>query len=218
MIRVAAAEFPSSTTISQELKMTMGNWSRRPSRPGNWDASSTLLTAFCSFTSAVRPRFPRRPQSTSNSIRHCMPAPHTRASLSTRGPQTPAPDYSGIDANPLNKFFTNIFLSKLETELGAPSAKRGYAGVVDVVQQLAARHRTDPKALQEASQRVLMSLFPPWLPRAFSKMFSKPIPGFAAWINAVVTIGVTQWLMGPSKLAEDGVTVEIERCRYLEGL
>lgn len=141
----------------------------------------------------------------------------TRASLAERGPQTPAPDYSAIDSNLFNKVFTGIFLSKLESELGKTSTERGYAGVISVVKRLAEKHRVDPLAMQEASERVLMSLFPSWLPQAFTWMFSKPFPRFAAWINAVVTIGVTQWLMGPSKLADDGHTVEIERCRYLEG-
>lgn len=141
----------------------------------------------------------------------------TRASLAERGPQTPAPDYSAIDSNMFNKAFTDIFLSKLELELGRPATERGYKGVISVVKRLAAKHRENPSELQEASERVLMSLFPSWLPQAFTWMFSKPFPRFAAWINAAVTIGVTQWLMGPSKLADDGATVEIERCRYLEG-
>jgi len=112
----------------------------------------------------------------------------------------------------------NIFRTKLEAELGSTTDTPGYAGVIAVVKSLADRHRGDTQALRDASERVLMSLFPSWLPRAFSVLFSRPFPAFAAWINAVVTVGVTQWLMGPSQLAPDGVTVEIERCRYLEGL
>lgn len=138
--------------------------------------------------------------------------------LSLRGPATPPPDYSRIDSNPLNNLLTNIFLSKLEAELGVPSKTSGYDGVINTVKALAERHRSDRAALRDASERVLMSLFPPWLPPAFAVLFSKPFPRFSAWINGAVTVAVTQWLMGPSKLAEDGVTVEIERCRYLEGM
>lgn len=89
--------------------------------------------------------------------------------------------------------------------------------MIEVVHALANRHRGNPDALRAASERVLESLFPSWLPSAFAWVFSRNSPRFAAWINAVVTVGVTQWLMGPSRVAEDGVTVEIERCRYLEG-
>lgn len=147
---------------------------------------------------------------------------------STRGPQTPPPDYTRIDANPFNILFTRLFLQKLESELhrdGNPTtittapvtASRDYAGVVSVVRNLKRRHRGNPVALRRASQRVLLSLFPVWLPPAFAALFSRPVPAFAAWINAAVTVAVTQWLMGPSRLASDNVTVEIERCRYLEG-
>lgn len=135
-----------------------------------------------------------------------------------RGPSTPPPSYTRIDNNPFNSLFSRIFLHKLETELGRKAHSTGYHAVVETVTALTARHRGDPTALREASERVLESLFPLWLPPAFERLFSKPVPHFAAWINAVVTIAVTQWLMGPSKLADDGVTVEIERCRYLEGI
>lgn len=137
--------------------------------------------------------------------------------MTVRGPQSPPPDYSSIDRNPFNKQLMAIFRAKLDAELGYSIDTTGYAGIIAVVRALADRHRANPHALRDASQRVLMSLFPSWLPNAFAVMFSKPIPHFAAWINAVVTVLVTQWLMGPSKLADDGTTVEIERCRYLEG-
>lgn len=135
-----------------------------------------------------------------------------------RGPSTPPPDYSAIDGNLVNRRLTSIFRGKLEAELGRPARASGYAGVVEVVKALAQRHRGDPVGLRVASERVLESLFPGWLPPAFDRIFSKNVPGFAQWINAVVTVAVTQWLMGPSKLADGGKTVEIERCRYLEGM
>lgn len=134
-----------------------------------------------------------------------------------RGPSTPPPSFTNIDKNPFNSLFTQIFLHKLEVELGRKARSTGYPAVIETITALAARHRGNPTALREASERVLESLFPGWLPPAFERLFSKPAPQFAAWINAVVTVAVTQWLMGPSKLADDGATVEIERCRYLEG-
>lgn len=138
-------------------------------------------------------------------------------SLVQKGPQTPTPSYTSIDARPQNKLFTAMFLSKLQLELGQKASSAGYAGVIEVVLALAGRHRANPTELRLASQRVLRSLFPTWLPPAFAALFSRPFPRFAAWINAVVTVAVTQWLMGASQLADDGTTVEIERCRYLEG-
>lgn len=135
-----------------------------------------------------------------------------------RGPQTPAPNYTAIDNNPLNALFTQLFLARLETELGHKAVDAtGFAAVVQVVRRLANRYRNDPDALRAASQRVISSFFPKWLPPAFVFLFSKPAPIFAARINAFITVAVTQWLMGPSRIAADNVTVEIERCRYLEG-
>lgn len=141
------------------------------------------------------------------------------SSKSFDGPATPAPDYSAIDNNVFNKLFTNIFLRKLENELGARADEgiAAYDAVIQVVRRLALRYRGDPHGLRMASQRVLASLFPKWLPPAFVVLFSKPVPDFANWINAYITVAVTQWLMGPSSLSsEHANTVEIERCRYLE--
>lgn len=139
-----------------------------------------------------------------------------RVFASSRGPTDEPPSYRKIDANPLNALFTRIFRLKLEKELGRLAVQGGYDGVIETVKALAVKY---PKAseLQLASERVLLSLFPGWLPPAFAALFSRPLPSFAAWINAIVTVGVTQWLMGPSSLDEDGTTVNIERCRYLEG-
>jgi Beta-carotene isomerase D27-like, C-terminal len=136
-----------------------------------------------------------------------------------RGPSTPPPDYSRIDSNPLNKYLTALFAARLADELGVPPppASDGYAAVVRLVAGLSERANGDGGQLTEAAVRVLDSLLPRWLPPAFAAVISRPMPRFAAWINAVVTLAVTQWLMGPSHFADDGsMTVEIERCRYLE--
>ncbi|CAN0019015.1 unnamed protein product [Ectocarpus sp. 8 AP-2014] len=62
---------------------------------------------------------------------------------------------------------------------------------------------------QEASRRVLKSLFPSWLPASFAVMFSKPFPAFSSRLNAWVTLVASQWLMGPSKLND----IEVRRSR-----
>lgn len=165
------------------------------------------------------PRYPSTVSSRRSLIPRAQPR-HPVASL-TRGPTTPAPDYSRIDANPINRMFTNLFAARLADELGVPPLPTadGYDAVMQLVQSLTIRANGDASELTEAAVRVLDSLFPAWLPPAFAAVFSKPLPRFAAWINAIVTVGVTQWLMGPSQVRgeEDGSwTVEIERCRYLE--
>jgi hypothetical protein len=53
---------------------------------------------------------------------------------------------------------------------------------------------------QQASRKVLKSLFPGWLPGAFAVMFSKPLPAFSCRMNAWVTKVASQWLMGPSEV------------------
>lgn len=98
-----------------------------------------------------------------------------------------------------------------------------FSRVIVVIKHLAEKYRSRPSQLNKASQRVITSLFPSWLPTLFAHMFSKPFPYVAAWLNAVVTVAVTQWLMGPSSMVReqdednDVFTVQIERCRYLEG-
>lgn len=131
------------------------------------------------------------------------------------GPSTEPPEYKPIDANPINALLTEIFLSKLEAENGSRASVRGFTGVIDTVKALSRRSKT-PEELQQASMRVLDSLFPSWLPPAFAAVFSRPMPGVAYWINAEVTVWVTQWLMGKSKVTSPAI-VKIERCRYLEG-
>lgn len=155
-------------------------------------------------------------------IKACTP----NATTDTRGPSTSAPDYSSIDRNPLNALFTNIFLSKLTNQLGyTPSFDDHtdtFSRVIVVIKHLAQNYRGRPSQLNKASQRVIASLFPSWLPTLFVHLFSKPVPYVAAWLNAVVTVAVTQWLMGPSSVVkeqdedDDVFTVQIERCRYLE--
>jgi Beta-carotene isomerase D27-like, C-terminal len=138
----------------------------------------------------------------------------------SRGPSTPPPDYTALDAKPQNIFFMHMFACRLADELGVQQpiiSETNYDVVMDLVSALTSRANGEASALTAAAVRVLETLFPAWLPPAFAALFSRPFPRFAAWLNAVVTIGATRWLMGPMKLADDGSsTVVIERCRYLE--
>lgn len=183
--------------------------------------SPDLNHSAMSSVKAFIPVFPlpfgrmQRPVHVCKPSAHC---PRTPLYAAARGPTTPKPDYTHIDSNPFNAFLTSIFRKKLENELGSAASADGYPGVVEVVTALARQHRGDAMALRSASKRVLASLFPTWMPPAFTAVISRPAPLVSAWLNAIVTVVVTQWLMGPSRLSESGEpTVEIDRCRYLEG-
>lgn len=138
-----------------------------------------------------------------------------------RGPSTPQPDYSVLDGQLHNRAFMAAFQKALDRELTHSggqllSENSGYERVSGSVERLAQVH-VARDALEDASLRVLRALLPEWLPKVFYRVFVIPMPVLAARLCALVTVSTTQWLMGPSKISEDdGGTVEIERCRYLE--
>lgn len=144
-----------------------------------------------------------------------------------RGPTSPKPVYHDADRAPHNAFFMHRFLQSLQSEMRrdkvAPSnvcaGLDGYDAVMCCVRALAIRYGTREGAndLRAASIRVLRALLPPWLPRVFVTVFSRPAPRLAARMCATVTVASTQWLMGDSHIsADDPAVVEITRCRYLE--
>jgi hypothetical protein len=57
-----------------------------------------------------------------------------------------------------------------------------------------------PRGTQEATRRILRSLFPPWLPPAFALLFSRPMPELSCQLNAWATWLTCQWLMGECEL------------------
>lgn len=102
-----------------------------------------------------------------------------------------------------------------------------YDAIVELTRALNDRH-SDPVATQQQTQRILLSLFPSWLPPAFKVaapssdslvcvlllgrpymlacclpqvMFSRPMPGLSCRLNAWVTALTCQWLMGPCKVS-----------------
>ncbi|CAM9355419.1 unnamed protein product [Pylaiella littoralis] len=139
------------------------------------------------------------------------------------GPADPTPTYD--DTRPLDRVLLGLFRSKLAKELGGGDVyEPGYDGLMEMIKVLNEKFRTK-RQTQEASRRVLKSLFPSWLPAQFAVMFSKPFPAFSSRLNAWVTVIASQWLMGPSQLNDievDGGTVGVghgllvERCRFLE--
>lgn len=102
------------------------------------------------------------------------------------GPGTQTPDYTEIDRQPLNAVIMQLFRNKLvHFTGGVDSALPGYAGVIELTKKL---HRSgSAHEVQERTRQILKSLFPSFLPPAFSVVFSKPMPKFAAWMNAWAT-------------------------------
>ncbi|CAM9627123.1 unnamed protein product [Ectocarpus sp. 4 AP-2014] len=140
------------------------------------------------------------------------------------GPTDATPTYD--DTRPLDQILLGLFRSKLAEEVGGDgdAFDPGYDGLMDMIKVLNEKFPSKRKT-QEASRRVLKSLFPSWLPASFAVMFSKPFPAFSSRLNAWVTLVASQWLMGPSKLndieIDDGTVgvghgLLVERCRFLE--
>ncbi|CAM9979219.1 unnamed protein product [Scytosiphon promiscuus] len=136
--------------------------------------------------------------------------------------RTPAYDDTGL----LDRVLLGLFRSKLAEEVGGDgdAFEPGYDGLMKMIRVLNEKHPSKRRT-QEASRRVLKSLFPSWLPARFAVMFSKPFPAFSSRMNAWVTLVASQWLMGPSELNDveiDGGTIgighglKVERCRFLE--
>ncbi|CAM9660697.1 unnamed protein product [Ectocarpus fasciculatus] len=140
------------------------------------------------------------------------------------GPTDATPTYD--DTRPLDRILLGLFRSKLAEEVGGDgdAFEPGYDGLMDMIKVLNEKFPSKRKT-QEASRRVLKSLFPSWLPASFAVMFSKPFPAFSSRLNAWVTLVASQWLMGPSQLndieIDDGTVgvghgLLVERCRFLE--
>ncbi|GMH38079.1 hypothetical protein BSKO_05963 [Bryopsis sp. KO-2023] len=140
------------------------------------------------------------------------------------GPGDAPPDYTEVDANPVNKAIRTEFRRQLVLELGVDSEVEEYAGIIDLTRRLNSTDYT-PRETQLKSIRILRAMFPKWLPGAFRVVFSQPFPRISCQLNAWVTAGLSKWLMGPSKLNDveidggqvaPGHGVAVERCRYLE--
>jgi hypothetical protein len=64
-------------------------------------------------------------------------------------------------------------------ELGQDVEDQGFNGLMELIRRLNSRY-SDKARASESSRRILQSLFPSWLPKAFKIMFAKPLPGFSA--------------------------------------
>lgn len=136
----------------------------------------------------------------------------------------------------LDSFFLRIFRSKMETitNITSPLPKDDYQGLMEVANQM--NRQYSKQEVRVLSRKILQSLFPSWLPSAFSWMFAAPFPEFSARMNAYATYVAGQWLMGECELMDfttkdQGMMEEekeekeknrtnpgllVKRCRFLE--
>ncbi|KAI8468248.1 MAG: hypothetical protein J3K34DRAFT_427967 [Monoraphidium minutum] len=117
-----------------------------------------------------------------------------------------------------------LFRRKMVDAIGSDTQLQGYDAIIDLTRALNRAYPT-ARETQLATRGILNSLFPSWLPAAFSVMFSRPLPAFSCRLNALATAATCQWLMGPCKVNDveldsgevgTGMGVLVERCRYLE--
>lgn len=125
----------------------------------------------------------------------------------------------------LDSLFLQIFRGKMEsiTNITSPLPKNDYQGLMDVATQMSRQYSKEE--VRMLSRKILQSLFPSWLPSAFSWMFAAPFPEFSARMNAYATFVAGQWLMGECELidskTDQGIEktnhgVLVKRCRFLE--
>ncbi|KAL4428507.1 hypothetical protein ABPG75_002596 [Micractinium tetrahymenae] len=175
-------------------------------------------------SSSWRPSRRPHPVVAASSGRGGQAAPPPPPGLVAAGPATPPPDYSAIDAQPLNRAVYGLFRRRMVQAIGSDSQLEGYGAIIDLTRRLNAMHAS-PAGTQEATVGILRSLFPPWLPGAFAVMFSRPMPGLSCQLNAWATWLTCQWLMGECEVNDveidggqigKGHGVLVKRCRYLE--
>ena len=134
------------------------------------------------------------------------------------------PDYEAVDNRTSSRVFQGAFARSLRQELSnftdsSSLSPSSYEDVMQDVLRLAALHSGDVNGLRAAAFRVLQRLIPEFITAPFAALISKPFPKIASALCARVTVATTQWLMGCSVVQrDDTAVVEIERCRYLEGM
>ncbi|KAM3687340.1 hypothetical protein ACB098_10G070100 [Castanea mollissima] len=124
----------------------------------------------------------------------------------------------------LDHLYLNLFRNKLVQEVGWDSEKPGYDGLIEVANRLMMKGRTNSDT-REATVRILVSLFPPFLLELY-RILITPIGGgkVAAMMVARVTALTCQWLMGTCTVNSvdlpDGTScrsgVFVDKCKYLE--
>lgn len=128
------------------------------------------------------------------------------------------------EPGPLDNIFLFLFRKKMAKEVGWDSNKPGYDGLIEVANHLMMKYRNKLDT-EQATVRILRSLFPPFLLLLFRKLITPLAEGKpAAMMTARVTAATCQWLMGRSTVNRidlpDGSScnsgVLVEKCQYLE--
>jgi Beta-carotene isomerase D27-like, C-terminal len=153
-------------------------------------------------------------------------------------PAETKPEYASIHG-PLGPFWDGVFLSLFRKALagsaGFDSDRPGYDGVIDIACQMNKKYGRDE--VQRRALEVLVTLFPSWMPPAYSALFSRPFPEFSSRMNAWATMVAGTWLMGECELNDVEIPVHepgqnggaaastrigknqgllVKRCRFLE--
>lgn len=158
-----------------------------------------------------------------------------RGSRFAQGPDpSTKPNYEEI-IGPLGKrmddLFLRVFRSKLAEQVGTDSSKPSsdYAAIAELAATM--NQKYPPAEIQKRAQKVLIALFPSWMPPWYKILFSQPFPAFSARMNAWATWVAGTWLMGDCEInnvpiefdSNDEVTrvgrqqgLLVKRCRFLE--
>lgn len=158
-----------------------------------------------------------------------------RRSRFANGPDpSTKPNYEEI-TGPLGKtmddLFLRVFRSKLSEQVGTDSTKPSsdYAAIAELAATMNQKYQ--PAEIQKRAQKVLIALFPSWMPPWYAVLFSRPFPAFSARMNAWATRVAGTWLMGECEIndvpiefdSNDQVTkvgrqqgLLVKRCRFLE--
>ena len=100
-------------------------------------------------------------------VRSCSLPPTNTDGLLEAGPRDAQPEYTAIDASPLNRLIFSLFRNKMVAALdGNDSPLTGYPAIIDLTRRL--NTLGTPRDTQVATRKILKSLFPSWLPAAFS--------------------------------------------------
>lgn len=82
------------------------------------------------------------------------------------GPSTPTPDYTNIDAQPLNRLFMRQFRRKMVETMCEDVPTTGYQGLVELAHRLNTMYGSS-QITQARTGVIVKSLFPSWLTEAF---------------------------------------------------
>lgn len=160
----------------------------------------------------------------SSSTRHLVLARSQLVDGASSSASSPSTDATPYQNTFLDNILYKVFRSRCQEELGWTSSNPEFSGLIEESRRLLRKHRTKTE-VEEATVRILRSLFPPHLLPLFKRLIP-PLGGGkpAAVLLARVTQATCQWLMGRCSMNEvqlaDGSMLQsgvlVEKCKYLE--